>query len=80
MDVGQAREALGRDAVFSVRRAAELLPVRDSNARKWIRDKGLIRLIEGQEVVIWGDVLDALSVAQPATRRAPRAPARRVGL
>lgn len=76
----QSREALGRDAVFSVRRAAELLPVRDAKGRKWLREKGLIRLIDGQEVVIWGDVLDALNVTQPTTRRAPRAPARRVPL
>ena len=52
----------GVGAVFSVRRAAELLPGRDDNNRRWLRaQKGLIRkAANGADVVVWGEVLDRL--------------------
>ena len=65
--------ALGRAAVFSVSRAAELLPIRDCEARAWLRDRGLIRDLVGRSVVVWGDVLDALEDDRPnRPRTSPR--------
>jgi hypothetical protein len=54
------RMTLGSAAVLSLSTAARLLPVRDADARMWLRARGLVRHLEGREVVIWGDVLDAL--------------------
>lgn len=55
-----ARLLLGMASVLSPRRAAELLPWRDSEARRWLRAQGLILTVGGRELVIWGDVLEAL--------------------
>lgn len=48
----------GGAAVLSVRRAAELLPIADSAGRAWLRRQGLVRRLEGAEVVVWADVLE----------------------
>lgn len=50
----------GRAATFSVRRAAELLPGDDKRNRAWLRSQaGLIRkAANGEDFVIWGEVLD----------------------
>ncbi len=53
-----SRPAPNRASVLSISRAAILLPVRDSAARRAIRDSGVLRMLCGREVVIWGDVLD----------------------
>ena len=71
---GAQRLALGSGAVFSVAQAAGLLPIHDRDARRWIRDRGLVRHLAGREVVIWGDLLDAVRSGddvQPVERPAP---------
>ena len=47
--------------MLSARRAAELLPIGDQEARRWLRERGLVRYLEGRPVVRWRDVLDALA-------------------
>lgn len=72
-----ARLALGPAAVLTVTVAAQLMPRSDAKCRKWLRDHGLVRTdpLLG-EVVIWGDVLEALRnpAPSPATRPAGRLP------
>ena len=52
------RLSQGPGAVLSLTRAAELLPLSDAKARRWLRDEGLVRSLVAAEVVIWADVLD----------------------
>lgn len=55
-----ARLRLGEAAVFSLNRAAELLPLGDGEARAWLEARGLVRHVNGRAVVVWRDVLQAL--------------------
>lgn len=55
------RLAQGRAAIFSLSRAAELLPLADSGARAWLMERGLVHHLAGRPVVVWGEVLDALA-------------------
>ena len=81
-DVREARLALGRAAVLPVSRAAALLPLRDSEAREAIEAAGIVRLLAGKRVVVWGDVLDCVLTAEqerepapnPRPTRLPRSP------
>ena len=69
------RLALGTAAVNPVSRAAHLLPVSDAVARQWLRSRGLTADLCGREVVVWGEVLDALADRSPlmgTTRTVPR--------
>ena len=72
------RLGLGRDAVLSLGRAAELLPLADGEARAWLREQGLVASIEvcgrTKELVHWGAVLERLG--PPPT---PKARTRRRG-
>ena len=63
----RVRAALGAAAVVSVRVAAEWLPWSDQDARLWLRRRGLVREVDGREVVVWGDVVAAIrgSKAEP---------------
>lgn len=61
----QERLALGSAAVFSLLRAAELLPIADSEARVWLRREGLVRLLGDKEVVVWGEVVERLRGPDP---------------
>lgn len=55
------RLQLGGAAVLSPTRAAELLPVRESDALRWLRERGLVRAVAGLgDVVVWGDVVEAI--------------------
>ena len=76
----QDRLAQGAAAVFSLHRAATLLPISNKEALVWLRQNGLVLLLAGREVVIWGDVLDrlrGLNGARPAGPISPQAgPAR----
>jgi len=56
------RCALGRAAVFSLTRAAKLLPCRESTARQLIREAGIVRMLGDKECVVWGTVLDTVLV------------------
>jgi len=72
----ECRLKMGEAALFSLNRAAQLLPWSDSRARKWLMDRGLVRHIDGRPVVRWRDVLEALDdgtrvVVNPAPKRAP---------
>lgn len=60
------RIALGAAAVVTVHEAVKRLPIADRDAEAFIRERGLIRALQGREVVIWGDVLDALRGAAGA--------------
>lgn len=67
--IDERRAAMGPSAVLSPTKAAELLPVRETEALAWLRGKGLV--IEDPElgdVVIWGDVLEMLRQQRPATK------------
>lgn len=55
------RLILGNAAVLTIRTAARLIPLRDSDARKWLRASGLIRSLDGRELIVWGDVVALLT-------------------
>ena len=69
-------------AVVSVSRALEALPWRRSVAKAWLHRSGLVRRGRGgREVVVWGDVLDALRDSGPvgdsSRKQPPPLPRRR---
>lgn len=66
------RLAVSAGAVLTEAEAVALLPVRDSDARAWLRSQGLVRQLAGRPVVRWADVLDALAGDR---RPEPRPPA-----
>ena len=60
-DLTASRLHLGAAAVLSPAKAAELLPFRESDALRWMRENGLVRQIPGLgEAVIWGEVVAAI--------------------
>jgi hypothetical protein len=65
------RIALGAAAVVTVREAVKRLPISDCDAEAFIRERQLVRSLRGREVVIWGDVLDALRGASSAPMLMP---------
>ena len=72
----EARERLGLAAILSLDHAAELLPLDRAEARDWMRARGLVRQLNGRDVVRWGDVYDALQTERaapvvPGLRRVP---------
>lgn len=75
------RLTLGRDAVLSIGRAAELLPLADGEAKAWLREQSLVSTIETggrtRELVHWGSVIDHLGSPRPAPARRTRQPNRR---
>lgn len=56
-----ARFVVSRDALLTEATAVELLPVRDEDARRWLRARGLVLAhpVLGN-VVVWADVLEAV--------------------
>jgi len=71
------RLAQGLGAVYTPRRAAELLPGCDHRNRVWLRQQGLIHRSEaGKDVVIWAEVVDRLKDA-PTIGAIPKVVARR---
>ena len=66
MSAAEDRLRLGVAAVLSVGRAAELLPLRDADARALIRQADIVRYLDGREVVVWGDVLDRVLTGNDA--------------
>ncbi|MBN1335496.1 MAG: hypothetical protein JXB39_06000 [Deltaproteobacteria bacterium] len=73
------RASLGPAAVLSLRDAARLLPGREADARRWLRDAGVVRVFLGAEVVTWGDVIRALPPA-PVDGELPELPRPRAPL
>lgn len=51
------RLSMGAGALLTLQQACALLPVGDAAGRRWLRDHGLIRHIDGRPVVAWADVL-----------------------
>jgi hypothetical protein len=49
-----------REDVLTITQAAQRLGMRREEARAWLLAHDLVRLVAGEERVIWGDVLDAL--------------------
>lgn len=72
MDSTHERLNLGRAAVLPISRAASLLPMRNADARSAIRRAAIVRWLEGREVVVWGDVIDALLEGPAANEPPPR--------
>lgn len=73
-----ARTGLGAAAVLSESEAVALLPGRDSVARDWLRERGLVRVTPLGRVVVWGEVVAALCAGDEAPPPIP--PLRRAGM
>ena len=58
--------------VIRVSDAIERLPMRDADARRWLRARGLVGDLDGRDVVCWPDVVEALRVGPPKPRDAPK--------
>ena len=72
MSSSKDRLALGRDALLSVGHAAELMPIRDCEARKLIEGAGIVRRLAGRRVVRWGDCVDLARPEREPTTDTPR--------
>ena len=70
-DRDDARAMLGINALFSLNRAAELIPIGDGEARRWLEAHGLVRHVNERPVVRWCDVLEALGEPPVAPGRKP---------
>lgn len=68
----EARAGQGRDEVVALRKAARRLPGREADIRRWLREQGLVRDLAGREVVVWGEVLDAMPKTTEPKIRQPR--------
>lgn len=69
------RLVVSASAVVSVGQAARLLPIGPKDARRWLRNRGLVRDLDGRSVVVWGDVVRELgrpAHEHPAVRALPR--------
>mgnify|MGYP007046922749 CR=1 FL=1 len=53
-------------AILSLEKASELLPIAKRDARTWLRQRGLVRDLEGRDVVVWADVIAALQAPTEA--------------
>ena len=71
------RLGLGGAALFSVEEAAELLPIRDREARKLIEEAGIVRRLAGRRVVRWQDCLN-LAVPEAPQKVERTGPVRRL--
>lgn len=73
--IHEQRLRLGADAMFSVDRAARMLPWNNADAVLWLRRRGVVLLVDGHEVVIWGDACKAArnDASQPNLRAKPGA-------
>lgn len=68
--------------ILTFREAVNRLPMRNAVARRWLRDSRLVSTVEGRELVIWSDVVEALRAVRQDVTPAPapkprRAPERR---
>lgn len=70
---------LGLGDVLTVTEAVAALRVRQATGRMWLRDRGLVVQVAGQERVVWGDVIAELRLG-PADGRATRGRPGRVDL
>lgn len=72
LDLDQARLHQGAAAVLPIREAVRLLPGRDAEIRTWLSTHGLVRQLNGADVVIWGDVLEVLRADEEDPKPKPR--------
>ena len=69
-DVHEDRLLLGEHAIISVEEAVRRLPMSDSDARTFLRDRNLIRCPNGKHtMVVWGDVVAAVQGFRESVRR-----------
>ena len=77
------RLQLGPSAVLPAELAVRLVPGEEARTRRWLREHQLVRNLLGVQVVVWGDIVDAVrgcpvageveeTAAQGATAAAPR--------
>ena len=66
-------------SVLPARIAAELLPMNDAEASRWLRESGVVRDLKGRRVVVWGDVVEMIRGA-PDSDRVQKRRLRRVSL
>lgn len=74
MDVEEQRLVISPAAILSVAQAVQLLPIRDVEARAWLRERGLIRDLCGRQVVVWGMVVAEISRQEPSLTGKSRNP------
>lgn len=71
-DSGRWRlELLGPAAVVSLSDAAELLPGGYARRRAWLEARGLVHDLDGDPVVVWGEVVDAVRGDERHARAKP---------
>lgn len=68
-ELQRQRLALGLGAIVSVDHASRLLPIADRDARRWLKQRGLVRLLDGRPVVCWVRVVEALDAHPPDATR-----------
>lgn len=68
----QERLLLGAAAILSPTRAAELLPMREADGIRWLREQHLIHDLHGKEVVVWQEVIDRIGQPQQAPNNVNR--------
>lgn|GEM_PF-5428576 len=73
MSVKTARLALGRAAILTLSRAAELMPGRDADNRAAIEAAGIAKRVSAtsKRVVVWGDVIDCVLEAEGEAAATP---------
>lgn len=76
----QRRVAMTR-GLLSLAHAVELLPMKDSDARSWLRERGLVGDLAGREVVDWDRVVEAAyNLHEDMTPQEQQAPQRQRAL
>jgi len=61
----ELRLRVSRGAILPAHIAAGLLPMKDVDAARWLRQRGLVHSLEGRRVVVWGDVADSIAGRRP---------------
>lgn len=73
----EKRRAMGLGALFPLAEAVAHLPMSDSDARRWLRQEGLVGQADGREVVAWHRVVEAAYKAEADSTTAPLPPTAR---
>jgi len=76
MKRSEERLLFGPAAILSLRRASELLPIADHEARELIEDAGIIRRLAGRRVVVWSDCIALCEFEQERQERSSAPPVR----
>ena len=70
----EKRRAMGLGALFPLAEAVAQLPMSDSDARRWLRQEGLVGQADGREVVAWHRVVEAPYKGEAGDAKAPQPP------